>query len=274
MQKSESPAADDALLMKNSADTVLLKIDSMIALLSSSSSTCSLSSSPSPSPSSSSFLLPTTLRVSLADTIGNQAREEEIFNLRKELAECRDDLERDEEIFAEKVRDLKNCRRELRSTRQDNIDLQDKISDYISKIARNNEENSNKRQEFAEGRAGTIGGRGGGRERGREKENVMEKEYKIEHKSDSDFYNDDNGSNNIYYGHNNGGNDRRNSDSNPDMKNSGNGREDEQDDLIDSMAANGRYQLLMRLFHDIPSLISSSAPSSSSTFFILFLLLL
>ena len=227
----------------------------MIALLSSSSSTFSPTSSSSPSSSSSfSNVLPSSvLRVSLADTIGNQAREEEIFNLRKELAECRDDLERDEEIFAEKVRDLKNCRRELRSTRQDNIDLQDKILDYTSKIARINAENCNNRQEFIEERAGTMNGRdesiGGerlrGRGRGSEKDNFMEMEYKMEHKSDSDFYNDDNSSYNIKngtkyqncHGHNNDGNESKNGDSNPETKSSGNGRGEEHVDPTERTAS-------------------------------------
>ena len=254
-QKSGFLEANDVLLTEIQSNTVLQKLDSMIGLLSSSSSTFSpaSSSSPSSSSTSSNVVSSSVLRVSLADTIGNQAREEEIINLRKELAECRDDLERDEEIFAEKVRDLKNCRRELRSTRQDNIDLQDKILDYTSKIARNNAENCNNRQEFIEGGAVTMNvrdkGIGGerfrGRGRGSEIENVMEMEYKVEHKSDSNFYNDDNSSNNIKngtkyqncHGHNNDGNESKNSDSNSDMKSSGNGRGEEQDDPIEWTAS-------------------------------------
>ena len=53
--------------------------------------------------------------------------EEEAAALRLELEECREDLKRDEDIFAEKVRDLKKCRKQLKDTEHENSELKDKV---------------------------------------------------------------------------------------------------------------------------------------------------
>ena len=80
------------------------------------------------------------VRASLADTLSNLARENEISTLRSELQECRDDLERDEEIFAEKVRELKSCRKQLRAAQGDNSELQEKLSNCLSQSVRRDAE--------------------------------------------------------------------------------------------------------------------------------------
>ena len=64
-----------------------------------------------------------TMRASLADALGEIAKEEEIMSLRKELQECREDLLRDEDIFATKVRELKSYRKQIRQLQQENTDL-------------------------------------------------------------------------------------------------------------------------------------------------------
>ena len=64
-----------------------------------------------------------TMRASLADALGEIAKEEEIISLRKELQECREDLLRDEDIFATKVRELKSYRKQIRQLQQENTDL-------------------------------------------------------------------------------------------------------------------------------------------------------
>jgi hypothetical protein len=71
---------------------------------------------------------PMNMRASLADNIHNIAREEELRTLKRELEECREDLKRDEEIFAEKVRELKHYRKQLRRAQQENSELQSRLS--------------------------------------------------------------------------------------------------------------------------------------------------
>ena len=66
---------------------------------------------------------PTSMRASLADALGEIAKEEEIMILRRELQECREDLLRDEDIFATKVRELKSYRKQIRQLQQENTDL-------------------------------------------------------------------------------------------------------------------------------------------------------
>jgi chromosome segregation ATPase len=43
--------------------------------------------------------------------------------------ECREDLQRDEEIFAEKVRELKSYRKKLRQIEKENGELKEKLED-------------------------------------------------------------------------------------------------------------------------------------------------
>lgn len=57
------------------------------------------------------------------------AHEDEIRQLRAELDECRDDLKRDEDIFAEKVRELKRCRKQIRELQQENSELTGRLTD-------------------------------------------------------------------------------------------------------------------------------------------------
>lgn len=56
---------------------------------------------------------------STGDAMGNTQlaaeKDLEIMRLRGELDECRDDLRRDEEIFAEKMKELKKNKKEVRS---------------------------------------------------------------------------------------------------------------------------------------------------------------
>lgn len=71
----------------------------------------------------------TSLRRSLVDTIlGSAAQVEEVESLQKQLKECREDLKRDEEIFTEKVRDLKRARKEIQQLKAQNNELQEKLS--------------------------------------------------------------------------------------------------------------------------------------------------
>lgn len=70
-----------------------------------------------------------SLRRSLVDTImGSAVQLEEIDSLQRQLKECREDLKRDEEIFTEKVRDLKRCRKEIQHLKGQNSELQEKLS--------------------------------------------------------------------------------------------------------------------------------------------------
>jgi len=59
------------------------------------------------------------------------AEEEEIRNLRAELDECREDLKRDEEIFAEKVRELKQARKQIRELQQEVQDAGSRLSEAL-----------------------------------------------------------------------------------------------------------------------------------------------
>ena len=43
------------------------------------------------------------------------------------ISECREDLQRDEEIFAEKVRELKSYRKKLRQMEKDNAEFKEKL---------------------------------------------------------------------------------------------------------------------------------------------------
>lgn len=47
----------------------------------------------------------------------------EILRLKGELDECRDDLKRDEEIFAEKIKDLKRLKKESKKLTTDNVSI-------------------------------------------------------------------------------------------------------------------------------------------------------
>ena len=51
---------------------------------------------------------------------------EEVAALRSELEECREDLKRDEDIFAEKVKELKRCRKRIRELEVENRQLMEK----------------------------------------------------------------------------------------------------------------------------------------------------
>jgi len=51
---------------------------------------------------------------------------EEVAALRAELEECREDLKRDEDIFAEKVKELKRCRKRIRELEVENKQLSEK----------------------------------------------------------------------------------------------------------------------------------------------------
>ena len=70
-----------------------------------------------------------SLRRSLVDTImGSAVQLEEIESLQRQLKECREDLKRDEEIFTEKVRDLKKSRKEIQMLKAQNAELQEKLN--------------------------------------------------------------------------------------------------------------------------------------------------
>lgn len=62
--------------------------------------------------------------------------EEEAAALRLELEECREDLKRDEDIFADKVRDLKKCRKQLKDTEHENSELKDKVEQLTKQVAK------------------------------------------------------------------------------------------------------------------------------------------
>ena len=73
------------------------------------------------------------LRQSLSDKGGLPglpgAHDDEVRQLRAELDECREDLKRDEDIFAEKVRELKRCRKQIRELQQENSELTGRLTD-------------------------------------------------------------------------------------------------------------------------------------------------
>ena len=62
--------------------------------------------------------------------------EEEAAALRLELEECREDLKRDEDIFAEKVRDLKKCRKQLKDAEHENSELKNKVEQLTKQVAK------------------------------------------------------------------------------------------------------------------------------------------
>ena len=62
--------------------------------------------------------------------------EEEAAALRLELEDCREDLKRDEDIFAEKVRDLKKCRKQLKEIEQENVDLRNRNDDLSKQLTK------------------------------------------------------------------------------------------------------------------------------------------
>ena len=126
------------------------------------------------------------MRVSLADTLSNRAREEELLILKKELEESRDDLLRDEEIFAEKVRELKSCRKQLRACQSENTVLQEKVRHYLSQSYRNEVEFTNESK-----RIGIIDEQEKEKEKERKKEREREKEIAKEREREK-AYNKDN----------------------------------------------------------------------------------
>ena len=66
---------------------------------------------------------------------------EEVNSLRQQLEECRDDLQRDEDIFAEKIKELKRYKRKVREleTHSENQKVEIvKLQDNINKLARVN----------------------------------------------------------------------------------------------------------------------------------------
>lgn len=74
---------------------------------------------------------PAPLRASVADELTDRSKDELIAALRKQLEELREDLKRDEEIFSEKVKELKSCRKELRTTQVENGELQEKLAKLL-----------------------------------------------------------------------------------------------------------------------------------------------
>lgn len=75
----------------------------------------------------------TLTRPSVADALTDKGKDEEIAALKKELEELREDLKRDEEIFAEKVKELNTCRKQLRAAQVENGELQEKLTKYIAR---------------------------------------------------------------------------------------------------------------------------------------------
>ena len=62
--------------------------------------------------------------------MADRNKDELIAALKKELAELREDLKRDEDIFAEKVKELNTCRKQLRAAQVENGELQEKLTKY------------------------------------------------------------------------------------------------------------------------------------------------
>jgi chromosome segregation ATPase len=60
----------------------------------------------------------------------SDAAHSEILRMRRELKECKDDLVRDEEIFAEKVKEVKRFHRRVRQLERDNAALQQQLLTY------------------------------------------------------------------------------------------------------------------------------------------------
>lgn len=76
------------------------------------------------------------LSQSLTDVLVDRSKDELIAALRKELEDLREDLKRDEEIFGEKVKELKTCRKELRACQVENGELQEKLAKYLNQEGR------------------------------------------------------------------------------------------------------------------------------------------
>lgn len=165
LQDGRPQTGDEATLIVRTARGVLFKTKNLLTALSSSSTI-----SASPLLPSSAVTYDGVLRGSLADTLSNIARDDEITTLKNELQECRDDLERDEEIFAEKIRELKSCRKLLRAAQHENNELQEKITNDLSQSKRI--ETEMKRRIEMEGR---------------ELRDSGEKECKREYKHDTNF---------------------------------------------------------------------------------------
>lgn len=92
----------------------------------------SKSSMKAPKPEASQKVVPeSSLRASVADELTDRSKDELIAALRKELEELREDLKRDEEIFGEKVKELKACRKQLRTTQVENGELQEKLAKFL-----------------------------------------------------------------------------------------------------------------------------------------------
>jgi hypothetical protein len=65
--------------------------------------------------------------------------EDEIANLQEQLEECQDDLKRDEEIFAEKMKELKKLKKQLKEMEIENQDLktsQNRLKQHVVKLAK------------------------------------------------------------------------------------------------------------------------------------------
>lgn len=85
------------------------------------------------SPKSVKEIASTLTRPSVADALTDKGKDEEIAALKKELEELREDLKRDEEIFAEKVKELNTCRKQLRASQVENGELQEKLTKYLAR---------------------------------------------------------------------------------------------------------------------------------------------
>lgn len=65
--------------------------------------------------------------------------EDEIANLQQQLEECRDDLKRDEEIFAEKMKELKRLKKQLKDMEGENNGLKEsqaRLKQHLIKLAK------------------------------------------------------------------------------------------------------------------------------------------
>jgi DNA repair exonuclease SbcCD ATPase subunit len=93
---------------------------------------------------SSSAALRSSLQDSLTNLIGTSKAvpdlSEEVLALRQELEDCREDLKRDEDIFAEKIKELKRCRKRIRELEVENKQLAEKhqtAQAQVQKLASN-----------------------------------------------------------------------------------------------------------------------------------------